>query len=137
MESPITPLPFTWISICAIRLEEMVLGGIQIHGPDYAPHRDYLIFRTHLHALGSFDHQIAVGQHVGYASAHIRCEHRAAAGLAGSLQLSLRIGAEEIGQGSSGFGDAGELRDVALGSGLSLGFYIAISDRRKRFIYDR
>ncbi len=136
MESLITPLPFTWISICAIRLEGDGVGRNQIHGPDHASHRDHLILGTHLHALGSFDHQVAVGQHVGYASAQIGGEDRAPAGLAGSLQLGLCVGAEEIGQGSGGFGDAGELRDVALGGGLPLGLYIAISDGRKCFIYD-
>ena len=69
----------------------MVLGGIQIHGPDDAAHRDHLILRTHLHTLGSFDDQVAVRQHMGHARAQIRGEDRAPAGLAGSLQLGLRV----------------------------------------------
>ena len=114
----------------------MVLGGIQIHRPDHAPHGDHLILRAHLYALGSFDDQVAVGQHVGYTSAQIGREHGAPAGFAGALQLALRVGVEKIGQGPGGFSDAGQLRDVALGSGLTLRLYIAIRDGRKRFIYN-
>ena len=64
-----TPLPFTWISICAIRLEGALFGSIQIHRPDHASHRDNLILRTDLHTFGSFDHQIAVGQNMGHSGA--------------------------------------------------------------------
>ncbi len=112
------------------------VGGIQIHGPNYAAHGDHLIFRTHLHALGSFDHQVAVRQHMRHARAQIGGEDGAAAGLARSLQLGLRVCVEQIGPGSGGFGDAGELRDVALGRGLALGLHIPGSDGRKRFTYN-
>ena len=63
----------------------MLLVGEQVHWPNYAADSDHLILRTHLHALGSFDHQVAVGQHIRHARAQIGGEDCAPAGLARSL----------------------------------------------------
>src|SRR5271165_773072 len=93
------------------------VGKVQIHGPDDAAHRDYLILRTYLHAFGSFDYQIAVRQHMGDASAQVGGENGAPAGLAGSLQLGLCVALEETGQRPGSFRDACELSDVALSGG--------------------